>query len=327
MQQVRKIMKRIVSTVILICVIIILTGCGEKYDDSYAAVEVNYDYKSETDLLKKYPSFSEGDSVQIRYDFDRTEYKELLDKYPIAEIAGEGSEFERVMRLVDEYSNRLTHESNYDNRIEENALALLEYSLDQPKHGINCRAKGEILNEMCLALGIYARRVSINPYSSIDTDSHIVNEIYDTKLNKWIMVDMTTDAYFVNEQGEPLSLLEIRQCAVDDKYFALVKQGEKIEVGNDPYDSITYYMKNMFFFKIALYQGFGIKDDLDEVVYFVPEGFNIKDRLISSIKNRMNIFRHDSNSKNLLNSYKNDLKELKTKTIMIGNVDCLRENS
>ncbi len=35
------------------------------------------------------------------------DYEKLLDAYPIARIAGEGSELERAMRLMDEYAPRL----------------------------------------------------------------------------------------------------------------------------------------------------------------------------------------------------------------------------
>nr|WP_303243945.1 hypothetical protein [uncultured Cellulosilyticum sp.] len=185
-----KLKRKCVSILVAISIAVMSAGC-EKINnsneiESYAAEEIEFNYDSETILLKQYPTFSKGTSIEFTYDFDCKEYEELLKKYPIEEIAGEGSEFERVLRLTHEYSGRLAHKSNYDNAIAENALALLEHSLDQPDNGINCRAKGEILNEMCLALGIYSRRVAINPYSAIDNDSHVVNEIFDTQRNKWI---------------------------------------------------------------------------------------------------------------------------------------------
>lgn len=42
----------------------------------------------------------------------------------------------------------------YDNHIPCDALHLLEFSYEQPDHGINCRNKSKILAECCLALGI-----------------------------------------------------------------------------------------------------------------------------------------------------------------------------
>lgn len=295
----------------------------------YAAEKINFDYTSETKLLKQYPIFAKGETIQVTYDFNCLEYEELLKKYPIKEIAGEGSEFERVLRLMHEYSGRLTHESNYDNSIDENALALLEYSLDQPEHGINCRAKGEILNEMCLALGIYSRRVSINPYSSTDSDSHVVNEIFDTQRNKWIMVDMTSDSYVVDSNDIPLSLLEIRQCGIDGSYCVLVTPAGKIEAGSEngfSTNSLTYYMKNMFFFKICLYQGFGIRDSQDEIAYFVPDGFDIKERMISSTEYTLEVIRQNPQYQGWLKECEAELNQYKEATFMIGDVDYLEKN-
>ena len=98
-----------------------------------------------------------------------------------------------------------------------NALALLEYSLDKKGNGINCLSKAQILNEMCLALGIYARKVWIMPYSAYDTECHVVNEVWDTALNKWVMLDITGNTYWVDAKRTPLSVLEIRQkCAMNE---------------------------------------------------------------------------------------------------------------
>ncbi len=48
------------------------------------------------------------------------------------------------------------------------------------------------------------------PYSPYDFDNHVVTEIFDRKMNKWIMLDPTTNGYFIDENKTPLSMLEIR---------------------------------------------------------------------------------------------------------------------
>lgn len=81
----------------------------------------------------------------------------------------------------------------YDNHIECNSLKLLEYSFENSENGINCLNKAKIITECCLALGIYARRVFINSFLLFDFDSHVAYEIFDKKLDKWIMLDSTID--------------------------------------------------------------------------------------------------------------------------------------
>lgn len=327
-----KLKRKCMSILVAISIAVMSVSCeninNSNEIENYAAEEIEFNYDSETKLLKQYPTFSKGESIEFTYDFNCKEYEELLKKYPIEEIAGEGSEFERVLRLTHEYSGRLTHKSDYDNAIAENALALLEYSLDQPDNGINCRAKAEILNEMCLALGIYSRRVSINPYSSIDNDSHVVNEIFDTQRNKWIMVDMTTDSYVIDKNDTPLSLLELRQCAVDGAYCALVTPDGKIEAGEERgygTNSLTYYMKNLFFFNVCLYQGFGIRDNVDEVVYFVPEGFDIKKRIVSRVAHTLEFIKQDSQYEEWVKECEEELEACKKVSFIIGDISALEE--
>ncbi|MGN1188902.1 MAG: hypothetical protein ACI4SL_00735, partial [Candidatus Ornithospirochaeta sp.] len=96
--------------------------------------------------------------------------------------------------------------------------AILEYSLDNKKNGINCRNKAQIFNEMMLSLSIYSRKVWIMPYSSYDDECHVVNEIWDSSLNKWIMLDISNNAYWIDENDVPLSLLEIREKGANQSF-------------------------------------------------------------------------------------------------------------
>lgn len=307
-----------------------LVGCMQQKEApenlSYAAEQIPVTYKAETELLKKYPDMLNGEAVEIEYDFECKEYRELLCTYKIEEIAGDGTEFERVMRLVDEFAGRLVHESYYDNSIEENALALLEYSLDNPKHGINCRAKAEILNEMCLALGIYARSVSIMPYSSVDPDSHVVNEIYDTNLEKWIMVDLTTGGYVVDENDVPMSVLEIRQRGAAGADCAFVYNGEKI--GPEEYttgwgDNLTYYMKNVFYFAVSKYQGFGARNNFSDKVFFIPENFELRNQMLSSYNADMEFAKENPEYSDWIEDIEANMSALRDVTLVVGDAETI----
>ena len=47
---------------------------GNNFDtqetENYAAEKINFDYASETELLKQYPIFSKGEAIQFTYDFN-----------------------------------------------------------------------------------------------------------------------------------------------------------------------------------------------------------------------------------------------------------------
>lgn len=221
-------------------------------------------------------TFATGQDNEITYRFDCPEYEELREKYDLENLAGTGSDFARARRLLFHFAPRLTHSPMYDNHIEINALRLLEYSLDNPEQGINCYNKSKILGECCLALGIYARRVFIMPYSPFDLDNHVVNEIYDHELDKWIMLDLSFGAYFVDENRTPLSLLEMRERAANNQFFACVTESDSLDDLNalreaHPY-TISYFPKNLFYFRLDQVNQFG---EGDNYLTVCPEHYSV----------------------------------------------------
>lgn len=206
-------------------------------------------YTMESGILKNNLEFEDGEDIEIEYDFENSEFSQLVDTYHIDETAGSGSEFQCALNLMNEYAPRLTHLNDYDNHIEQSAVALLAYSLDNKNQGINCRAKAQILNEMCLALNIYARKVWLLPNSEYDGDCHVVNEIWDSELNKWIMLDITNNEYWVDENGTPLSILEIRTKGAMQEFCTPVQPGDSMEnleqMKSNYFGDFLYIMKNM----------------------------------------------------------------------------------
>lgn len=232
--------------------------------------------------------FESGNAEKIIYEFDCPEYEELRNKYDLVKIAGNGGDFVRAKRLLHNLAPRLTHSSWYDNHIECNALRLLEYSLDNPEQGINCLNKSKILVECCLALGIYARRVIIMPSSPYDFDNHVVAEIYDRTLEKWIMLDPTTDGYFIDEAKTPLSLLEMRSKFANAEFITFVLSTDSLKdvqkLRTKHLDTNMYICKNLFYFQVEQYSTFGEKD---KFLQFIPLHYAIKKTKQANLKYRI----------------------------------------
>lgn len=222
-------------------------------------------YTMESGILLNNLEFRNGKEIEITYDFSNEKYEELINTYNIDKIAGDGTEFERVLRLMNEFAPRLTHKSDYDNNIDMNALDLLDYSLDNPKHGINCRSKAQILNEMCLALGIYSRKVWIHPNSGYDNDCHVVNEIWDSTAEKWIMMDITNNEYWVDEEGTPLSIVQIREKGAKQEFCTPVLPNENLKdlekLKNRHMADFLYIMKNMTYIEYFAHYSVGEEED------------------------------------------------------------------
>lgn len=167
--------------------------------------------------------FEKGINEKITYNFACPQLSVLKEKYKLEKIAKQGSDFKKTTNLLSFFAPRITHKSDFQNNIDCNAIDLLKYCLDMPENGINCLNKSKILQECCLSLGIYARRIWLMPYSPYDPDNHVVVEIYDFDLNKWIMLDMTSNGYFVNSDGLPLSVLEIRHNFATNAFCEFIK--------------------------------------------------------------------------------------------------------
>lgn len=229
--------------------------------------------------------FDSGSAEDIVYEFNCPEFAELRDKYALEKVAGKGSDFARAKRLLHYFSQRLTHATWYDNHVECNALRLLEYSLNNPERGINCVCKAKILVECCLALGIYARRVFIMPFSPYDFDNHVVAEIYDRELEKWIMLDPTSDGYFIDEEKTPLSLLEMRSKFANGEFVTYVQSAASLKdiqkLREKRTDANMYICKNLFWFQVEKFSGFGEKG---EYLYFVPRNYSLRANREANLK-------------------------------------------
>lgn len=245
---------RIITGIIFGCILLVSLGLNIYFGffgmQSYLQ-DIDEIYVMEAGILRNNLEFADGEELKFVYDFEHEEYPQLIAEYKIEDIAGEGTEFERARNLMNEFAPRLHHESYYDNHVEMNALALLEYSLDDRSQGINCRSKAQILNEMCLALGMYSRKVWIMPNSGYDNDCHVVNEVWDSSLNKWIMLDITNNQYWVDEEGNPLSILEIREKGAKREFCTPVTVGDSLDdlerLKEKHIGEFVYIMKNMVY--------------------------------------------------------------------------------
>ena len=235
-------------------------------------------YNIYTGILRNNPIFSDGLAPEFHYEFDCPEYNELKEIYHLSDIAGKGTDFERARRLCHHFAPRLKHKGDYDGHITANSLALLDYCYEKEDVGINCLYKSKILAECCMALGIYARRVHIMPYSPYDMDNHVDTEIFDRKLNKWILLDVTNDCYYIDDHGTPLNMMEVRNKMMQLEpctcvFWRQVPNTKKLMHNSKNVQLNSYTAKNMFWFKIDSHSSFGIKG---EQYHFLPHHFDVK---------------------------------------------------
>ena len=207
--------------------------------------------------LENYPEFASG---TVPGDFPDFEYaspgdpgmKELAEQYRLHEIAGNGTEIERMLNLMDWVHRTLTTTNDLANPEVLTAPAIIEFVAAEGNN-VNCKMKSIVLNEALLALGFHSRRLSCNPYR-FDGDSHSIVTVWSETYDKWILLDPTFDTCFVNEQGELLGYLEVRDIYRNGeipsfRHIGLVADGLRMAgVKFDSYDAwyAVYMSKNLF---------------------------------------------------------------------------------
>jgi hypothetical protein len=116
--------------------------------------------------------------------------------------------------------------------------------------GLNCRGLATVLNECYLSMGIKSRIVACLPKDSlgIDNDLHVINMVYSTECKKWLWIDPQNNAYVMNDQGEMLSIEEVRERLINDKPLILNPEANvnnKIPVVKSNY-LYNYMAKNLY---------------------------------------------------------------------------------
>lgn len=170
---------------------------------------------------------------------DDVNLKELRDYFKLDEVAGNGDEISRIKNLLSFCNKLIVHDGSNYAFAELDAIDLYHYHKVTGK-GINCRQMATVMMEMYLAMGFKARLVSCMPMASNDYDSHVINCVWSETLNKWLWMDPSFNAWVMDENGNLLSIAEVRERLVDNR--PLVLNEEAIHNGTEK-QTVDYYLR------------------------------------------------------------------------------------
>jgi hypothetical protein len=171
-------------------------------------------------------------------------------------VAGHGDELERIFNLFNWVHEKIKHDGS-SSADPENSLNILSYC-SETGNGVNCVMMAIVLNEVFLSMGFPSRVIHGNGKKWIfNGDWHSFNMVYSTTLDKWIFLDPMMLAYFSDENGNLLSIAEIRQFLIKGKTLVL---NEDADYDGQPCienDYLDYLAKNMYRFSCSLESRFG----------------------------------------------------------------------
>lgn len=106
-----------------------------------------------------------------------------------------------------------------------------------------CADYTEIINVFGHALAIPVREWAL-AFDGFGGHGHAINEIWDQQAQRWIMLDVFNGFYPVNQQQQPMSVLEFKQQLIADRsQIQLVRLSAKTFGFKDDAMALDYYYK------------------------------------------------------------------------------------
>ena len=165
--------------------------------------------------LRRYPRFTPPAGPSAALDsivYASPEHPTLAafrEKYDLERVAGQGTEVERLARLVEWVHGLTTHARSPSWPESLSGLHLAELAREQGKR-FNCWMYALVLNDVLLSMGYPSRVIHLWPYKEPPNESHVVTCVYSRDLSKWVMLDPDMRATVTDEAGSPLGIDEIR---------------------------------------------------------------------------------------------------------------------
>lgn len=185
----------------------------------------------------------------------------------------------KILNLLRFVHNTILHDGSHFGLCESSAVDIYNYYKTTGK-GVNCRQLAIALNGMYLAMGFPSRYVTCMPKEDKDQDCHVINCIYSSQLGKWLWIDPTFNAYVKDENGNLLSIAEVRERLIANRPLYLNEDANwNNRVKKTKEDYLDNYMaKNLYWFNCIDYSCLhpeGRYRDLGErYILLLPNGFS-----------------------------------------------------
>ena len=221
---------------------------------------MDYNASEYLPLLKQYADYAKKDVTDIPgfiYASPQDgELQQLRQTYELDEMVSQHAEIDPIIQLMKWVHNTINHGGDTVNPEPRNALNILSVC-EREHRSVNCRMMATVLNEVYLAMGFLSRHVTCLPYDKNDTECHVINIVYSTSQGRWLYMDPTNEAYFMNSSGDILSIREVREKMITGEPLCLNSEINWNGEPRDPEKYKAYMSKNLFRFSCPIVSEFG----------------------------------------------------------------------
>lgn len=213
---------------------------------------------------------------------DEPDLKRVRDYFRLDSVAVAGDELATIKRILTYIHDKIRHDGQNGNPTGGNNSINFAEACKDGSRGLNCRGLATVLNECYLSMGIPSRVITCMPKRYIN-DCHVINAVYSSTLGKWLWIDPTNNAWVTDEQGNLLSIQEVR---------ARLRSGQPVRVNeeanwNNEKKTTTeeylyeYMAKNLFYLESWTRYGFNTESDYENLINYIflqPTGCDSKQR-------------------------------------------------
>lgn len=172
------------------------------------------------ELLKRSGSYEHTEDPNFPvFTYQSVNSKELRgirNAYRLDSVAGTGSDVERAIRLLEWFHNEVPHEDEVNLEVL-NAPHIIDTYRNR-KISQGCYPLAIAMNEIFLSMGYKSRTVICfsGVYNNLN-GGHTINAVYIESLKKWVYMDPQDNLYVMDEKGNLLSIMEVRERLISGK--------------------------------------------------------------------------------------------------------------
>lgn len=236
---------------------------------------------------KAVPEESRIDILQKYSDYDRTKVRfrhsmkmvlnrpvpEILNKYNYSTYCNTetGNEDKIVFSMLDFVCDNFGHTSDASLGNDHSMTGIIK-SCEKTEAKTNCRGLSLILAELLRMNGIRARHITCKPYEEPFQDCHVVVDCL-MPSGARIMLDPTYRLYLTDDNGEYISLAQLREGILCGKKFHPNATASYNGIGFNYDDYIEYMTKNVLRFNTNY--KLNDTDSILSQVELIPSGYTV----------------------------------------------------
>lgn len=153
---------------------------------------------------------------------NNADHPALNESLGLEQIAGTGNEISKVLNIMRWLHNLIRHDGENGDLGTMGVMEKIQFCWENDR-GLNCRGLSMIFHHCIQSLGFRSGYIICKPRNLLknDNDRHVVNQVFIAELNRWILTDVTLNAYVMDEKGQLLDIAAVRTRLINEQPLLL----------------------------------------------------------------------------------------------------------